>query len=224
MAFDLSPGRGAVLVTKHATYHEDAMREAALMKYLKQHLQSWVEFARKGGHTWCIIPILVTGVSLTREFAMLAYPDNQTRLECKFSEATVPGIASTPASAWGSWRTQGLAYTSCGPHPTRESHSSPSENPALGSGIPDEYTQCVFIRYYVGKISRFPIPAGAGPRLESSLKFRSWGGVFGGGRVQGGVAGPYQPPRRDHRDDDSSEEVRPKYLTAPTIIHEMDKE
>jgi len=33
------------------------------------------------------------------------------------------------------------------------------------------------------------------------------------------------PPRRGswRKDDDSSEEVRPKYLTAPTTVHEMDR-
>lgn len=223
MAFELTRKQGAALITKHPTYREDIEREATFESYIKRHYNSWIEFARWRGDGENIRPVLVTGVDLTREFATVAYSDNQTRMECEFS-AAVPGIASTSVSVWGSWQTQGLVHTNCGPHPTRGSRSS-SESPALESEIPDEHTQCVFIRYYtIRKRVFFPIVLKAG-------------------------AGPHQLPKGNHEGDNPGEEglhvsstgdsmevdyphdevihnvptVGPKYLTAPTTAHEMDK-
>jgi len=180
MAFELTRKQGAALITKHPTYREDIERERTFKNYIKQHYDSWVDFARELGHGDNIRPILVTGVDLTREFATVAYSDNQTRTECEFS-AAVPGIASTSVSVWGSWRTQGLVHTNCGPHPSRRSHSS-SESSALESEIPDEYSQCVFIRYYTIR-KRIFIPT-----------------------VLKAGAGPHQLPRGNHGDDNSGEE------------------
>jgi len=176
MAFELAPKRGAALITKHPTYREDIEREATFESYIKRHYNSWIEFARWRGDGEDIQPVLVTGVDLTREFATVAYSRSRTRMRCEFS-ATVPDIISTSASVWGSWRTWGSMHTNCGPHPTQGSRNW-SESPAHGSGIPDEYTQCVFIRYYtIRKRFFFPTIIKAG-------------------------AGPHQLPKRDHEDDD----------------------
>ena len=164
ITFELTSKRGAALITKHPTYKEDIERDRIFVDYMKQHYDSWVEFAREHGYPEDVRPILVTGVDLTREFATVAYSDNRTRMECEFS-ATLPAVASTSVSVWGSWHTRGLVHTNCGPHPTRRSHRL-SESFAPESEIPDEYTQCVFIRYYaIRKRLLFPtvIKAGAGP-------------------------------------------------------------
>ena len=167
IAFELISKQGAALITKHPTYQEDIERELNFVNYIKRHYESWVDFSREHGHGENIRPILVTGVNLTREFATIAYSDNQTRMECKFS-ATAPAVASASASVWGSWRAGGLVHTNCGPYhvPAIRGDGSSSEGTALGSGIPDGYNQCVFIRYYTIR-RRFLIPtvikAGAGP-------------------------------------------------------------
>jgi len=166
MAFELTRNQGAALITKYPTYREDIERERTFINYIKQHYDSWVGFARKQGHGENIRPVLVTGVDLTREFATVAYSDNHTRTECEFS-AGVPAVASASVSVWGSWRTQGLVHTNCGPHPipTRRNHSS-SESSNPESVIPEEYDQCIFIRYYTIRRRVFiPIvlKAGAGP-------------------------------------------------------------
>lgn len=150
------------------------------MNYIKQYYETWVDFAREQDHPEDVRPILVTGVDLTQEFATVAYSDNQTRMQCEFS-AALPGIASTSVSVWGSWETPGLVHTNCGPYPTQRSRG-PSESPASESEIPDEYTQCVFISYYmVRKRLFFPVILKAG-------------------------AGPYQIPKGNHGDDESDEE------------------
>ena len=164
ISFELTSKQGAALVTKYPTYREHVERGRRFVNYIKQHYESWVEFALEQDHPEDVKPILVTGVHLTREFATVAYSDNKTRMECEFS-AALPAVASTSVSVWGSWQTPGLVHTNCGPHPTRRSHRS-SRSPAPESEIPDEYTQCVFIRYYTIRKKLFVptvIKAGAGP-------------------------------------------------------------
>jgi len=151
MAFELTRKQGAALITKYPTYREDIERERTFENYIKQHYDSWVDFAREHGHGENVRPVLVTGVDLTKEFATVVYSDNQTPMECEFSVG-VPAVASGSVSVWGSWRTQGLVHTNCGPYPfptrpTRRGGSS-SESSAFESMIPDGYDQCVFIRYY----------------------------------------------------------------------------
>jgi len=156
------------LVTKHETYRENIERRLVFEKYIKKHYNSWVDFAREHGHDSNPKPVLVTGVDLTREFAMVAYSNNSVRTECEFS-AAVPGVASSSLSLWGGWRTEGLVHTNCGPRPpvietTPPPNSSDHATPI--STIPSDYNQCVFIRYYTmrrrGPILKV-IRAGAGP-------------------------------------------------------------
>lgn len=166
IAFELTSKQGAALITNRSTYREDIEKERRFVNYIKRHYKSWVDFARESDHGENIRPVLVTGVDLTREFATIAYSDNQTHMECEFS-AGVPAVASTSASVWGSWRTQGLVHTNCGPHPSRIRRSQNlTESSSLESEIPDEYNHCVFVRYYTirrwGFIPRV-LKAGAGP-------------------------------------------------------------
>lgn len=166
VAFALTHKQGAALITQHPTYREDIERERTFENYIKRHYDSWVDFARELGHGENIKPVLVTGVDLTREFATIAYSDNQARMECEFS-AGVPAVASASVSVWGSWNTQGLVHTNCGPHPL------PARGNRITSGestpesvIPDEYDQCVFLRYYTIRRRVFiptVLKAGAGP-------------------------------------------------------------
>ena len=178
ITFELTNKQGAALVTKHPTYREHIERERRFENYIKRHYESWVEFAREQDYPEDVRPILVTGVDLTREFATVAYSGNEGRMECKFSAA----LSTASGSTWGSWDTPPvLVHTNCGPHPSRQSHSS-TERPAPESEIPDEYNQCVFICYYtILKRLFFPAVLKAG-------------------------AGPHQLPKGNHGDDDLGEE------------------
>jgi hypothetical protein len=167
ITFEFTRNQGAVLITNDSTYREDIERELTFKNYIKKHYDSWVDFSRDQGHGEDIRPVLVTGVDLTREFGTAAYSDNRARMECKFS-AAVPAVASASASVWGSWRVEGLVHTNCGPHlvHTVQGDRGSSEGSASEPGIPDEYNQCVFIRYYtIRKWFFIPtvIKAGAGP-------------------------------------------------------------
>ena len=234
VAFELTSKQGAALITKNLTRREDIERARRFVTYTKKHYESWVDFAREYDHPEDVRPILVTGVDLTQEFATVAYSDNQTHMECEFS-AALPGAGSASVSLWGSWQTTGLVHTNCGPHPPWES-SNLSESSAPEPPEPEtqeEYTQCVFIRYY-------------------TIRKRLWIPIV----LKAGV-GPHQLPEGDHDDDNSGEEglqvfsvgdpteldyaetgsprdaldevihnvsgVGSKHLTSPTITHEQDQ-
>lgn len=168
VSFALTHKQGAALITRYPTHREDIERERAFEKYIKRHYNSWVEFAREHNYGENIRPVLVTGVDLTREFATLAYSDNQTDMQCEFSVG-VPAVASASASLWGSWHAPGLIHKNCGPDPSHTQENRISSGipiPTLQSAIPDDYDHCVFIRYYTIRRRMFipmVIKAGAGP-------------------------------------------------------------
>ena len=172
ISFQLTGDQGATLLTKHLTHREDIQRERTFEEYTKEHYDSWVAFARETGHGNDIKPVLVTGVDMTRDFAMMSYSNNDggPGLTAEFT------TSAPDAPAWGTWQTTGVAHTNCGPQPyrllspTRAAYSTSSGNshPETDS---DEYTQCVFIRYYTMR-KRLGIPrvikAAAGPHDLSS--------------------------------------------------------
>ena len=108
---------------------------------------------------------------MTRDFAMVAYSTNSTHLSSEFS-TSVPLFASASASTWGTWHTRGLFHNNCGPHtrsppsPLDAPDTHPSDSMEV-DGTPNEYNQCVFIRYYTmrKRALMFPkvIKAAAGP-------------------------------------------------------------
>ena len=166
ISFQLTESQGAILVTKHLTYREDIQRAGNFKKYTKDHYDSWVAFARDTGHGDDIKPVLVTGVDMTRDFAMLSYSNSGDDMT---SEFTTSGLGVS--SAWGTWRSTGSVYTNCGPHlprPSSATETTDSTPPGTSrtETTADEYNQCVFVRYYTVR-KRLGIPrvirAAAGP-------------------------------------------------------------
>ena len=166
-SFRLTGGQGAALLTKHPTYREDVKLGRKFEEYTKEHYDSWVGFAREHGHPKDIKPVLVTGVDMTRDFAMMSYSnDDDDDLEARFT-TSAPGAPSP----WGAWDTPGVVHTNCGPQPLRPPPTTQTADPApSGSShietVSDEYHQCVFVRYYTVR-KRLGIPrvikAAAGP-------------------------------------------------------------
>ena len=153
-------------MTKYPTYRTDIQLERTFEEYTKEHYASWVAFARERGHGNDVKPVLVTGVDMTRDFAMMSYSDSEGDLTATFT-ISAPGVAS----AWGSWRKTGAVHTNCGPQPCHP--PSPTQTEGLTSSsssrteaVSDEYNQCVFVRYYTVR-RRLGIPrvirAAAGP-------------------------------------------------------------
>jgi len=155
-SLQLTGNQGAALLTKHPTYKEDVQLGRVFEEYTKEHYDSWVAFARERGHPNDIKPILVTGVDMTRDFAMISYSNEGDDMTAEFT-LSAPGVAFP----WGNWRAPGVVYTNCGPQPCRP----PSGNNHTEI-VSDEYNQCVFVRYYTMR-KRLGIPrvikAAAGP-------------------------------------------------------------
>ena len=168
ISFNLTGRRGAVLLTRYETYRQDTLRAGACQKYTKKHFDSWVAFANNAGYG-DVNPLLVTGVDMTRDFAMVAYSnDDDVGVETEFT-ILAPGVTSN--SPWGTWHTLGFVFTNCGPQPccppsfmqSVDLAVSGDDNTELDSNL---YNQCVFIRYFTArKRLGFPkvIKAGAGP-------------------------------------------------------------
>ena len=161
ISFQLTGDRGAALLAKHQIYREDVQLEGTFRDYTKGHYDSWVKFARERGHPSDIKPVLVTGVDMTKDFAMVVYSKDDDDLTAEFT-ISAPGVASP----WGTWRAPGVVHTNCGPQlrrpPLDDSRSTEVDS--------DHSTQCVFVRYYTMR-KRLGIPrvirAAAGPhRLD----------------------------------------------------------
>ena len=154
--FQLTGSQGAALLTKYPTYREDIQRERTFEEYTKEHYDSWVAFARERGHPNDVKPVLVTGVDLTRDFAMLSYSNDDDDLRAQFTASDL-GVVSP----WGTWDVPGAVDTNCGPQLCR-----PPSGYSHMVTISDEYDQCVFVRYYTLR-RRLGIPrvirAAAGP-------------------------------------------------------------
>lgn len=170
-AFQLTGEQGAVLITKYPTYRKDIRLGPAFEEYTKRHYDSWVTFARDTRRGNNIKPVLVTGIDTTRDFAMMVYSNNSTRLSSEFT-ASVPLVGSASAPAWGTWINQSLVHTNCGPQlsssPSLETLDSFPHDSNQACAVPEGYDQCVFIRYYAMRQRGVVFPkigeAGAGSR------------------------------------------------------------
>ena len=136
-------------MTKYQTHREDIQRAGTFENYVKRHYNSWVAFARETGHGTDINPVLVTGVDMTRDFAMMSYSNDDDDLNCEFTTSASEGASAT---VWGTWHTTGPVHTNCGPQlcslpspQIMDAVTSDVNNAATNS---DEYDQCVFVRYY----------------------------------------------------------------------------
>ena len=165
ISFQLTGDQGAALLTKYPTYGEDVVLGRTFEEYTKEHYNSWVVFARERGHPSDIKPILVTGVDVTRDFAMVAYSNDGDDMTAKFT------VSASGVSPWGTWRTPGMVYKSCGPQlrcppPAAQATDLVSFGSSHTEAISDEYDQCIFVRYYTMR-KRLGIPrfmkAAAGP-------------------------------------------------------------
>ena len=158
--------QGAALITKYPTYQEDIGLEPTLEEYAKRHYDSWVAFARDMRHGSDIKPVLVTGVDMTKDFAMMAYSNNSTQLSSEFT-ASVPLAGSASASVWGAWKIDGLVHTHCGPRlrspPSPETLDASIHDANQARAIPEGYNQCVFIRYYAMRRRALAFPKIAEP-------------------------------------------------------------
>ena len=155
---------------------EDAQFNATFESYVKHHYESWVTFACDKEYGNDVKPILVSGFDMTRDYAMLAYSNKGISLEAGV-EINALMFASASASVTVTRHTECSPHFKCGPEPwglpqTRtaiefSSLGSSEFNTADPRATPNEFNQCVFIRYYTARLRKWMPPkvfrAGAGP-------------------------------------------------------------
>ncbi|KAF9649107.1 hypothetical protein BDM02DRAFT_3095227 [Thelephora ganbajun] len=193
-SFELAGDRGAALVTRYSTYRDDCLLEAAFETYTKRHYESWVTFARQKQYGNDIRPVLVSGLDMTRDFAMVAYSNEGASLGSD-STTTVPMFASSSASFRGTWRARCLPRTNHGPQP----RAPPSRGQAI---LTNGFNQCVFVRYY-------------------TIRSREWWALFFQKRLMRAGAGPHDLGSGDNRGG-AYPELTVQYGAEPTTSGDED--
>jgi len=150
-SFKLTGKRGAALVTRYPTYIEDIqVRQVSEFRaYVERHHSSWVMFACDKGYLrgvhW---PVLVTGIDVTKDVAMMAYSNENYSLTAQ----SVTEVRHLSASA--SIRLAVTRSENCSPHfhqwPVRWNDQPRDFPPPLQMEPPDDFEMGVFIRYYIG--------------------------------------------------------------------------
>ena len=166
VSFNFTGNRGAALVTKDETRRKNTRLYGDFDKYTKRHYDSWVAFARDKGYGDDVQPVLVYGVDMTNDFAMVAYSYEDVSFE---SNLTIghPTIISASVPVRVTSRTRYTPHTNFGPHeftpPPERAPDTTSLQPT-GETTSRAFVQCVFIRYYT-KRSRglWPFPHDLGP-------------------------------------------------------------
>ena len=139
-------------MTRYPTYKEDCQLESAFERYTKLYYDSWVAFARYKQYGDNLKPVLVSGVEMTKDFAMVAYSYEDVPFGPNLINLTItlPTSISPSASVWEMRGTRSPTHTNCGPQQCSPFTfvDSPGLGPERPGGIPDGFDQCVFIRYY----------------------------------------------------------------------------
>lgn len=169
LSFESTSSDGAILVTKHKTFRDNAERIDHFKQYILRNYKAWSIFAGEQGHGIDVEDlILVTGRDMTEDFSMVAFSQNEGRIEMQF-EAGASKLGSASFSAWGSWLCELPVFENWGPQ-ERVPHVPNESNADVGYGMESDtpkYQQCVFLRgYRIYRMARiFPrvLRAGAGP-------------------------------------------------------------
>jgi hypothetical protein len=202
LEFQIRGKAGAGLLTKNHTYSQFAVQLSRYKELMVRHCQSWHRFAASEGYDVKLQDIiLVTGVSLTQDWAMFAYNSRVEReASIKFQVAGMG--SSTSAGVWGRWFSEQSIHenhgpiqiksqneSGLGPFPLTSTETTSTPRLAANSEAFTENNQCVFIKYYQVRFPRVPqflMKAAAGPHNPN----------FGEDPDEGGYANPL------HVDDD----------------------
>jgi hypothetical protein len=159
LSFNAQSEAGAGLMTRHQTFSEYMELHRVFKRHFLKHRRSWISFAQDQGHDVELEDlILVTGLDMTKDFAMISFANNSESFDIDFQVATSPYFAGS-VGAWGSWRVERSVHVNWGPQDTappgtlRANAASAlrtcaSEDGSLDAIASDGYRQCVFVRGY----------------------------------------------------------------------------
>ena len=167
-SLELAWDRCAALATRHPTYKEDSRLDSEFKKYIKRHYKSWVRFASDRKYGENLRPVLVSGFDMTKDYAMMAYSNNDTSLPSGATFSTPMFGSSSEPTSW-IWRTACSPRVKHGPQQRRPPSSTVLTSSQLSAvdSPANEFNQCIFIRYYTMRFELGLFPkvtrAGAGP-------------------------------------------------------------
>jgi hypothetical protein len=173
-SFNASRNAGACLITRFKTISKDAEFHGHLRRSLQRNYKSWLAFAQERDPDVQLSDLrLVTGVDLTKDWAMLAYSENSSDFTASFQVSDPAQSSSAGLSAWGSWNVSTSVHDNWGPQEVdgRSDGRRPeaADTQDGGSQSAAGYTQCVFYRSYrmrmrgLGKLWPDVMKAAAGP-------------------------------------------------------------
>jgi hypothetical protein len=144
-------------MTRHQTFSEDMELHRVFKRHFLKHRRSWISFAQDQGHDVELEDlILVTGLDMTKDFAMFSFANNSKSFDIDFQVAASPYFVGS-VGAWGSWHVKSSVHENWGPQNTappgtlraasalRTCVSDDESTDAIAS---DGYRQCVFVRGY----------------------------------------------------------------------------
>jgi hypothetical protein len=154
LSFNARSEAGALLMTKHQTFSEDMRQHRNFKRQFLRHYKAWVAFAHKNGDDVELEDlILVTGLDVTKDFAMLAFANDSGDFDINF-QVGASQYATGSVGAWGSWRVESSVHDNWGPQDTAPPGTTSalrtvtSEGETINAAPSDEYRQCVFVRGY----------------------------------------------------------------------------
>jgi hypothetical protein len=161
---------GAGLLTKYHTYDHIAVQLSRFKRLMVRHCRSWLRFAHREDYEVEMQDlILVTGVSLTRDWALFAYdsvPEREVTIKLEVANMS----SAISAGLWGHWRSEQCIHTNHGPMQLESERVASSSSTSVGIESHAEYNQCVFIRGYrvrfrIAPRLAFLMRAAAGPHI-----------------------------------------------------------
>jgi hypothetical protein len=173
-AFNASRSAGACLITRFKTISKDAEFVGHLRLSFLRNYKSWLAFAQERDPDIQLSDLrLVTGIDLTKDWAMLAYSENNNDFTASFQVSDPAQAGSAGLSAWGSWKASTSVHNNWGPQEVDE-ESDGGRQPVTDSQdsagqSASGFTQCVFYRGYrmrtrgLGKLWPDVMKAAAGP-------------------------------------------------------------
>jgi hypothetical protein len=113
LSFECQKSAGAVLIMDDVAYRQDAIENDHYRRYILEHHNSWLSFAKKQGRNIDLSElILVTGCDKTSDWACAAFSKTSKSASASLQ---VGGCVRGGLHVWGRWEHEGSVFANEGP-------------------------------------------------------------------------------------------------------------
>lgn len=113
LRFQMTRDHGAAFLTSCDTLRLDTSQAGTLRNYIKQHYNTWLDYAQNLGLGEVDL-ILLSGVDLSRDYAMLTYTSGDYQFSAELT-AEIPAVASAWTNIWTTHTDTGPTHFNWGP-------------------------------------------------------------------------------------------------------------